>query len=466
MRVIGRQRDVARSQAYPGRLAAPAEAAVAGAGQGRRFPQTGAGLPVGAERAGMPSIRLLVAQLALVVFCVAVVIRLLLTDIIINVAYPYTSAGGNIILKIHPGNYLFALSAVLLYIGPGIRFAAADVRVLRWMAIVAAVLVGIGAQNVLQGRTGSVGYIVDNYLATLMAATVLLAMPYPWRVTVVKFVFGALIFNAMVATGEYAAGRYVIPGLVQAAEFRPTGFLGAALNVGVINLCATLMLLSLRMPAWFKLLAVTLMLLGIFISASRTAMLVSAVTVPLAILINASLRKEGASIGVSAVLMLLAGIFLVPLLFVTASELGFLDRFSGGYLDDSAQTRILVYKVFDYVSWRDILFGADALRIRDIINFRLGIEHIESSIVVFTFNFGLVGFVVFSFCFLMLLFRLAQGTHPLVGLGLVAFLALALSNNTLSTKVPSLFAAITLAIGVKAYHVRRYGADRPANADP
>ena len=143
---------------------------------------------------------------------------------------------------------------------------------------------------------------------------------------------------------------------------------------------------------------------------------------------------------------------MVPVLYMLASELGVLARFETGYVDDSAQTRIDIYKVFGFVEWKEILFGANILEIRKTAQQVLGIEHIESPVIFFIFDMGLIGAVIFTCVFAGLIAGLARHTHPTIGMALVFFVTLAATNNTLSSKVPSVFVALMLAACLRSVH--------------
>lgn len=392
------------------------------------------------------------ARIVMILFCIGLFPRILLSDGFLNLVYPYTTEGGNFIGKIHPGNYLMMFCAGLLYLGPGLRFHADDVPLLRSVIIFLAVLSAICVFNFAQGRTGAAGYVLDIYVTTAVAIVFVLAMPFQWRAVLGKLIVFMMVVNAVLAIIEFNIGRLLIPPTLVPAEFRPTGFLGAALNAGVVNITVAIMLIGLRINTLLKVVGVTILVFGIFISGSRTAMIFSTVAMPLAILVSAYVRKEGFSIGVTALLLLAAGIIAVPLLFFVASELGLLSRFQTGYVDDSAQTRIDIYRVFEFVEWKDILFGANILEIRKIAQQTLGIEHIESPIIFFVFDMGLIGSLCFVAVFANLLISLGRKTHPTIGIGLLFFVTLAATNNTLSSKVPSVFVALMLAVCLRAVY--------------
>lgn len=183
--------------------------------------------------------RMALARLAFVFFCAALVGRILGGDALLNQFYAYTAEGGNLAGKIHPSNYLFMLAAGLLYAGPGFRFRQDDLPLLRAIILFGTVIAAICVLLVAPGRSGAVGYVIDTYLLTLLAMTLMLAFPFAWRAAGAMWIIAALVFNAFLAMGEFAIGRYIIPFEVEPAEFRPAGLLGAALTVGVMNLAVS-----------------------------------------------------------------------------------------------------------------------------------------------------------------------------------------------------------------------------------
>lgn len=414
----------------------------------------GAGWPAPTvEEAGLPRFFGL-ARAAFVVFCVAIVLRVMIGDGILNLVERYTSEGGSLIEKIHPAVYVMLLCGFVIYATVGLRFLPQERSEVRACLMLAGLLALIGAINILVGRGSSAGYVIDSYITTLLIAVLLYAMPHSWRAIVGLLVIGAIAFNSAFMMVEFGLGRTLVPAALEAAEFRPAGFLGTPLTVGVLNLATAILVISLPINTLIKAGCIALLTLGILIAGARTAMLATSVVIPLALILAAWQRRSGMSAGVTAVTILLVAIIAGPLIFVAANELGFLARFQSGYIDDSAQTRIEIYRVFDYVSWKEILFGSDLLTLKKIVNDKLGIQFIESAIVFFIFDFGLIGFIAFSLLFGWLLYVLSRGSHILLPLATLCFLGLALTNNTLATKVPSLFAMLVMLIGVRAIHLR------------
>ena len=150
---------------------------------------------------------------------------------------------------------------------------------------------------------------------------------------------------------------------------------------------------------------------------------------------------------------------------VIAGSAGFLERFEGGYIDENAQARIDVYKVFDWVGWSEILFGSDIVAIKKLVFDRLGIL-VESSVVVFVFQFGLFGALLFVGTLLYALLRLAAGADRRAYIGIGAFFATAMSNDALSGKHCYILMLMALLIAFRTdvpdrfgrFHARPWGA--------
>ena len=171
--------------------------------------------------------------------------------------------------------------------------------------------------------------------------------------------------------------------------------------------------------------------------------LVSALTMPLA---NPDPAQRLKTRG----LILLGLVCLIPIALPAMAQLGLLERFiTDGYVDDSANARVEIYRIFGLVEWRDILLGADPLWIKKLAFEKLGFEFIESPVVMFVFQFGALGAAALFCTILMSLWRLAAGSDWRAALGVVAFLLCALSNNTLSSKNQAIVMMVVLCLAYR-----------------
>ena len=80
-----------------------------------------------------------------------------------------------------------------------------------------------------------------------------------------------------------------------------------------------------------------------------------------------------------------------------------------------------LYRLFDLVSWNEILFGADIANIRHLALFHFDLEYIESSFVMFIFQFGLFGAIIFLLFLVRTYWVLLSGAGRHVIIGTLAF---------------------------------------------
>ncbi|MFN3764314.1 MAG: hypothetical protein ACK4R3_01965, partial [Aliihoeflea sp.] len=125
---------------------------------------------------------------------------------------------------------------------------------------------------------------------------------------------------------------------------------------------------------------------------------------------------------------------------------GFLDRFEGGLIDESAMARLDVYRVFEYVSWADILAGTDIAIIQKIVETRIDLLYIESTPVILIFQLGLPGALFFTGLVVYLFAHLLRLNGRAATIGTAIFFIVALSNNHLSTKMATVTMVVVMLV--------------------
>jgi hypothetical protein len=146
---------------------------------------------------------------------------------------------------------------------------------------------------------------------------------------------------------------------------------------------------------------------------------------------------------------LLAVALAIPAALIVLYALGLFGRFQNGLIDESALARVSIYRLFELVSWKEILFGADIGNIRRLAFFHFDLEFIESSLVMFVFQFGLIGTVIFLVVLARTFMVLLSGAGRFVYIGTAAFFVAAFGNNSLSTKTPNILMIMLLIV---AFH--------------
>lgn len=372
-------------------------------------------------------------KLAAWTFVVLMVARLTLSDPFLNQFFNYTDEGGIILEKIHPATY--GMLALLVAMLARLKFFLNTREVslvIPMFAMIGIIIVLVGFMTML-GRSVSVGYLLETYIAGSLIAFMLVLFPVPYRRLIGNAILIYVVINAAIAIGEKVLGARLLPYPYVEISFRPTALTSHPLVIGLLNAGAVVFIFAARWPGWVKAGALLVVIMGTFAAGARTGAIFTTLAVFLALLMTPMVGHTPERRARSAAI-LYGGIALVaPVLLIVASSAGFLERFEGGYIDENAQARIDVYQVFDWVTWPQILFGSDIVAIKKMVWDRLGIL-VETSVVVFVFQFGLFGALLFVGGLLWMMLRAAAGADRRAYVAIFAFFATAMSNDALSGK--------------------------------
>ena len=383
-----------------------------------------------------------------------ILLRFLLNANVLDLFIKYSADGGNIVEKIHPSSYgLVAIMAIVL-LSLRIELSEWDLRAFR--ALVAfLVVIGLLMLYLLSmGRSGSAGYLIDSYVMACVVGALLLAFPAEWRVSVGKTLIVFIALSACVAIVEFALQKRLLPYWADETSFRPTGLTEHPLMLGLF--CATAVSFV-PLTRWRPIMIVgvtIILLLGAFAAGARLAA-IAATGSALAVFALAEWPQGSSARRVRLKLLLLVGLMVaVPVALATLSHLGLVNRFQKGLFDDSAMARVNIYGLFNLVSWNEILFGADISRIRYLAFEYFDLEYIESSLVMWVFQFGLFGTAVLLLVLARTFIVLLSGAGRYVVLGTCVFFLVASSNNALSSKTPIVMMIMMLVV---AFHGRSAG---------
>jgi hypothetical protein len=275
--------------------------------------------------------------------------------------------------------------------------------------------------------------------------------PPAWRALLGNIILAFLVLSAIIALGEFATRQRLLPNPDIEVAFRPTGLLGHPLTIGTCTGMAIAFVGVTRWPALGKAFAIALLLLGTFAANARLGTIVATAVTFLVVLWTEHPTLPPPRRLQIKLLIVIAAVLAVPLLLAGLFALGFADRlFETGLFDESAMARVSIYRVFELVGWRDILLGSDIEAVRKIALERFELEFIESPFVVFVFQFGLVGMLVFLLVLTRTFVALLSGAPRNVVLGACAFLLVALGNNTLSSKTPTIGMLFLLIVAFRA----------------
>lgn len=381
-------------------------------------------------------------------FAALVLVRVGLNPLLLDLLINYRSDSGSIVEKIHPTIYgflgigLVALACFRIPLDPW------EVRVVRAMLAFLAGIVFVLAATALLGRGGSAGYLVDTY-ATACSAALMFLFPVPWRRKIGHILIGMLALSAVIALVEFVLKTRIQPFSETEASFRPLGLSAHPLDLGLWTATSISFCAGAYWSVRIRIAACALLLVGLGASGARTAFIVGLAS---ALFLAVGAVGQGLSsrrrLEWRIIVMVLA-LAAVPVLIGGLYGIGALDRFQGGLADANARTRVDIYRIFDYMTWSQILFGMEPALLVKITKTYLKIEFVESSIVFFVTLFGLIGTSIFFGLFAWLLRVMLIGAKEPVLLAIAVFFVIALSSNILSSKGPSIFMLFVLIIAFR-----------------
>lgn len=382
------------------------------------------------------------------VFATLCLLRVALGNIVLDLVMDYTSNGGIFLEKIHPTLWGFAGVAALLVTNFSIELNDWELRVTRAVMLLSATAAGLLAFGTLSGNAGSLGYMLDTYVA-VVAVVLLFAFPPGWRRQIGLIVLVFLIASAALGLAEFATHVRLMPFTEDETAFRPTGLTDHPLEFGQLCSMAMCFVAGMRWPPVRRLAICAFLLIACVASGARMATVGAFFSAFILLLASAG---EGLSSRLRArrrTIIALAAILLVPILVGGMVAAGALGRFATDGSDANAMSRIDIYGILSLLSWKDLLLGTDIEAVRKLITERYEYGTIESSLLAMTIEFGVVGAIVFLSVLLRTAWSVARGASLAVKVATVSFFVVALTNNGLSTKSSAIFLILVLGI---AFH--------------
>jgi hypothetical protein len=383
----------------------------------------------------------------------AFVLRFAVSSQLMDMVMDYTAASGAFYEKLHFGTYaIYLLLPFVLFTRPFVlrgdeigKFKA----LVRFSGLMLALVIYLFAT----GRAGSSGFIIDTYIVAAAAGLLMYGLHADLRRALGDVTLCLLILSAVMGIVEEITHHRFLPyGLVE-LQFRPIGLTDHPLSLGALCATAIGFVVLTRWRAWVRVAAIFVLFIGCAASGARFSLLVSVGEI-LALLLfvrwpRLTPANERKAKFVVLMLTLAGGVVLVAGLFAG----GLLNRFSHTIFDENFMARVTIYQVFDYVDWKQIMFGMRADDLIAIVNERLKLPTIESAPVVLIMLLGLPLAILFIILVFWILLRLLRKAPLPAWIGTTAFILAALSNNTLSSKTSVIAIIVVLLVA--------YGAPRP-----
>jgi hypothetical protein len=263
---------------------------------------------------------------------------------------------------------------------------------------------------------------------------------------VALLIHGLLVVNALVGFFEAATQTRLTPlvinGELLTSEPRSTALLGHPLSNAMVMACYTVVLAlggGRDLPRALRPVVFLIALASLVPFGGRAATAVCLLSLAGIAAMKLWQVLRGGRFDTRTVIGVLVAGPLAALGLLVAFEVGLFDTLTNRLFDDegSAGTRIEMFELFRYLTFNDWLFGPDPGALDTWVRMH-GLEYgIESFVVAFVLNYGLVMTVVFFPAFALFLREVIAVSRPGAWLVVVGYLLIALTSISLSTKSPT-----------------------------
>jgi hypothetical protein len=356
----------------------------------------------------------------------------------LNRVVDYTSEGGSFLVKLHVGTYAVLLLLLVVLFSRPIRLWGTEISKFRALVRFSAILIGLTTYLFASGRGGSSGFLLDTDLTGAAAGLIVLALGRDARRVLGELVLWVLVASALIGIVEAALEVRFLPYEAVEEVFRPIGLTSHPLALGALCATAIGFVTLTRWPVWLRAVVVVVLLLGCAASSARLALLIAGFEILALLLLVPWSRLTPKAERRAKLAALIATIVLGTGLIAVLFAAGLLNRFRDSLFDESFMARITIYQIFNYVDWRQILFGMSVNELTALVNEKLGIKFIESTPVFLILVFGAFAAAIFAISLALMLRRLLVGTARPALIATITYLLISLSNNALSTKTPEL----------------------------
>jgi hypothetical protein len=406
------------------------------------------------------------AQRVLMALLTAVLLQqLLLPNPLLNRMTGYAEPGGVPLLKIHFYSYtlFLALLFVLLYVGL-VGFLAEQCVERPGVVQFAAVVVLCATITIARQGIGGVAYMVDTLFAAPLGVMLAFYLNDERRQRLTAIIIYFVTLNAIIGIAERLVSVHLFnfPQFNHFDYFRATALMGHPLENAFITSSVMFLVPAMPWSAWRKLLVLSVCTAGILAFGARSSFGLSIVIGITAVVFFGArelLRGE----------MRLSTLAAAPWIAVLSLAVGIVLTFGtvlgerivqAAKFDESAQARVHVFRLFRYLSTNDLLYGVDFAEVGFLLKTYKEVDIIENCWIAILLMLGAILFVVFVPSLLGFFRSIGRGRGAIVAFAALNFLLVASTNNSISTKTPSLaiFAIAVIGLPTRQRQQRRMAA--------
>ncbi len=403
-----------------------------------------------AARLNQSSQRVLMALLTL-----ALLFALLLPTPLLTQMTGYADPGGMPLFKFHLYTYtlLFALVLVTFAVGL-VRFVSEQAAIQPGVLQFAMVIVLCATITILRQGMSGVANMANTMFAAPLAVMLAVYLDESRRMKLTALIIGFVAVNAAIGVGERMAGvnLFVFPEMGGTEYFRATALMGHPLENAFITSSVMFLVPAMPWPAQRKGAVLALMLAGILAFGARSSFAVTLILGAAALLYFALAALARGTMRVST---LAAAPWLGLLAIGAGAALTFGTSLGErivelAKIDASAQARIDVFRLFNYLSPSDLIYGVDFAEINFLLKTYKEVAIIENCWIGLLLMLGAILFAVFAVSLLFFLRSIARGRGALAFFAVLAFLLVASTSNSLRTQTASLMIFAVALFGLPA----------------
>ncbi|NDB67049.1 MAG: hypothetical protein EB015_03405 [Methylocystaceae bacterium] len=355
----------------------------------------------------------------------------------------YEDSVGSFFEKIHPATWILLLAWMFSCIVRGNPFLLFEDIATHYSFVFYFIGVSFLCLFAVFIKKGSITPLIDTFVLPLVVAS-LFAMASEQQKKFWSLLFHiAFNLNALLGLYEFLTGYRLTPyvaGIVLIeSDWRSTAFLGHPLSNATMTGCYILIMAlggGKDLPHLIRLAILLVQGLGMVAFGGRAA-LVLAIAILLVLVGQYCLQiLHGKKINPLYVTFMIKLIPLFVMVFLYGIEHGFFDRLTGRFVNDegSAKARLIMFELFNYITWSDLLMGPDGDLISTLQN-NQGIEFgIESFWIGFILNYGLICSLLFFSALFTFSWKIVDLTQSGSGVIIFYFFALASTSVSLSAK--------------------------------
>ncbi len=306
----------------------------------------------------------------------------------LNLVMPYSSPGGNFLMKFHPASWIALPLFPLLLQFPAANPLERHYRTAAFLFALICILLALEKKGALMST------ILDIHVAPAILLAALSRLPFE-RARVAPALFVRIAaFNVVLVAVEFALRTPILPRESHELFFRPAGFFAHPINAGILFCCAMLLLMRGVLGTASVRPLMLLFLFGTVLCGVRGPLAVAG-TIFLANIIRPALPRRSALDYVLDFGALIA----VPIGVAIALSIGAFDRILAlGLWEKSSQSRFHIFEALDWITNNEFWWGIDSNeRMELLAGYATGGRDIENSVVLETFAAGFPVAILASF---------------------------------------------------------------------